>query len=86
MNQHLEGWKCGEDEPSGRESKISLETFHFISFYEQQWLARGLTIKYIRWHLDADKELCEPDIEIEFDTYRSFSRGYLEADPKFSAK
>lgn len=56
------------------------------TFYEQQWLARGLTIKYLRWRLDAGTELQEPDIEIEFDTYRSFSRGYLETDPKFSAK
>ena len=56
------------------------------TFYEQQWLARGLTIKYLRWRLDAGTELREPDIEIEFDTYRSFSRGYLETDPKFSAK
>ena len=56
------------------------------TFYEQQWLARGLTIKYLRWRLDAGTELQEPDIEIEFDTYRSFSRGYLETDPKFSGK
>ena len=56
------------------------------TFYEQQWLARGLTIKYLRWRLDAGTELREPDIEIEFDTYRSFSRGYLETDPKFSGK
>lgn len=56
------------------------------TFYEQQWLARGLTIKYLRWRLDEGTELQEPYIEIEFDTYRSFSRGYLETDPKFSAK
>ena len=56
------------------------------TFYEQQWLARGLTIKYLRWRLDAGTELQEPDVEIEFDTYRSFSRGYLETDPKFSGK
>ncbi|HIR36936.1 MAG TPA: tRNA (guanosine(46)-N7)-methyltransferase TrmB [Candidatus Limisoma gallistercoris] len=56
------------------------------TFYEQQWLARGLTIKYLRWRLDEGTELQEPDIEIEFDTYRSFSRGYLETDPKFSGK
>ena len=56
------------------------------TFYEQQWLARGLTIKYLRWRLDAGTELREPDIEIEFDTYRSFSRGYIETDPKFSGK
>ena len=56
------------------------------TYYEQQWLDRGLAIKYIKFHLDADTQLQEPDIEIEHDTYRSFSRGYLETDPKFSGK
>lgn len=48
------------------------------TFYEQQWLDRGLTIKYIKFHLDHTTELKEPDIEIEEDTYRSFSRGYIQ--------
>lgn len=48
------------------------------TFYEQQWLDRGLTIKYISFALDHDSELGEPDIEIEHDTYRSFSRGYIQ--------
>lgn len=47
------------------------------TFYEQQWLDRGLTIKYLSWHLPATGVLDEPDIEIEHDTYRSFSRGRL---------
>ena len=45
------------------------------TFYEQQWLDRGLTIKYIAWKLDRETPLQEPDVEIEHDTYRSFSRG-----------
>lgn len=48
------------------------------TFYEQQWLDRGLSIKYIKFHLDHKTELVEPDIEIEEDTYRSFSRGYIQ--------
>lgn len=67
-------------------SGMAYDILEIRTFYEQQWLARGLTIKYLRWRLDAGTELQEPDIEIEFDTYRSFSRGYLETDPKFSAK
>ena len=47
------------------------------TFYEQQWLARGLSIKYISWVLDHDTPLDEPDVEIEPDTYRSFHRGEL---------
>ena len=48
------------------------------TFYEQQWLDRGLSIKYIKFHLGAEPPLQEPDIEIEPDTYRSFSRGYIQ--------
>ncbi len=52
------------------------------TFYEQQWLDRGLTIKYLSWLLDHSLQLVEPEVEIEPDTYRSFSRGYLETLPK----
>ncbi|MBQ9073210.1 MAG: tRNA (guanosine(46)-N7)-methyltransferase TrmB [Muribaculaceae bacterium] len=48
------------------------------TFYEQQWLDRGLTIKYISFPLDHTTELQEPEVEIEFDTYRSFSRGEIQ--------
>ena len=48
------------------------------TFYEQQWLDRGLTIKYISFPLDHTTQLQEPEVEIEFDTYRSFSRGEIQ--------
>ena len=48
------------------------------TYYERQWLSRGLTIKYIKFHLPKEGDLIEPDIEIEEDTYRSFSRGYIQ--------
>ncbi len=48
------------------------------TYYEQQWLDRGLTIKYLRWILPAEGELNEPTDEIPYDTYRSFSRGQLQ--------
>ena len=48
------------------------------TYYERQWLSRGLTIKYIKFHLPQEGDLIEPDIEIEEDTYRSFSRGYIQ--------
>jgi tRNA (guanine-N7-)-methyltransferase len=44
------------------------------TYYEQQWISRGLTIKYIRFELDHTDALTEPDIEIEHDSYRSFGR------------
>lgn len=44
------------------------------TYYEKQWLERGMTIKYIRFELKERKEFIEPDIEIEPDSYRSFGR------------
>lgn len=47
--------------------------------YEQQWLDRGLTIKYLTFTLPADTALEEPEEDdIERDTYRSYSRGYIQ--------
>lgn len=44
------------------------------TYYEQQWLDRGLSIKYIRFILEKRTLFVEPDIEIEYDSYRSFGR------------
>jgi tRNA (guanine-N7-)-methyltransferase len=44
------------------------------TFYEQQWLDRGLNIKYIRFLCEPRDEYVEPDIEIEHDSYRSYNR------------
>jgi len=44
------------------------------TYYEQQWLARGLTIKYLRFRLPAEGPLVEPDVEIPLDDYRSYNR------------
>ncbi len=50
------------------------------TYYEHQWMSRGLTIKYLEFSLPHDIALVEPDIEIEFDTYRSFHRGHVQTD------
>ncbi|MBO5828381.1 MAG: tRNA (guanosine(46)-N7)-methyltransferase TrmB [Paludibacteraceae bacterium] len=44
------------------------------TFYEQQWLERGLTIKYIKFNLQHKEQFIEPDVEIEYDSYRSYNR------------
>ena len=44
------------------------------TYYEQQWLARGLSIKYLRFRLPAEGPLVEPDVEIPLDDYRSYNR------------
>jgi len=51
------------------DSILSIKTY-----YEKQWIARGLTIKYLQFSLPQDIKLQEPDIEIPLDDYRSFSR------------
>jgi len=55
------------------ESDILNETLQIKTFYEKQWLSRGITIKYIAFKLD-EKEFTEPEIEPEKDEYRSFGR------------
>lgn len=44
------------------------------TFYEQQWLERGLNIKYIKFLCSKDQEWIESEVEIEKDEYRSFGR------------
>ena len=48
--------------------------------YERQWIDRGLSIKYLAFRVEPDVELIEPDVEIERDTYRSYGRGYTDAE------
>ena len=52
-------------------------TSHLLSiqtYYEQMWIARGLSIKYMKFQLPHEGQLEEPDIEIELDDYRSYHR------------
>ena len=55
------------------ESEILNETLQIKTFYEKQWLSRGITIKYLAFIL-KDKEFVEPEIDIEKDEYRSYGR------------
>lgn len=44
------------------------------TYYEQQWIERGLNIKYMKFQLPKDAKLEESDIEIPLDDYRSYHR------------
>ncbi|MBQ8282349.1 MAG: tRNA (guanosine(46)-N7)-methyltransferase TrmB [Paraprevotella sp.] len=58
------------EQPESEEARIlSIQTY-----YEQQWLDRGLNIKYLRFLLPSTGDLVEPDVEIELDDYRSYNR------------
>lgn len=55
------------------------EILSIRTYYEQQWLDRGLNIKYIRFVCEERPELTEPDVDIEPDAYRSFNRSRRSA-------
>ena len=44
------------------------------TYYESQWIDRGLNIRYMKFELPHDGQLSEPDIEIPLDDYRSYKR------------
>ena len=52
-------------------SGIADQILSIRTYYEQQWLDRGINIKYIRFTNEPRETLIEPDIEITPDTYRS---------------
>lgn len=60
-------------------SGIDDEILAIRTFYEQQWLERGMTIKYLQFVCEPREVWTEPDTEIEYDTYRSFNRSKRSA-------
>ena len=61
------------------ESEILNDTLRIKTFYEKQWLNRGITIKYLAFRLN-DKTWHEPEETFEKDEYRSFGRSAREMD------
>ena len=56
-------------------SEVEIDaTLQIRTYYEQQWINRGLKIKYLSF-VPHQNKLSEPDIDIEPDTYRSYGRG-----------
>lgn len=55
-------------------SGLTDDILNIRTYYEQQWLDRGLTIKYLKFELPSEGLLVEPDVEIELDSYRSYNR------------
>ena len=58
-------------------SDIESEVLSIQTFYEKQWLSRGLNIKYLKFVCPKKDDWKEPDIEIERDEYRSFGRNQI---------
>ena len=55
-------------------SNLADEILSIQTFYEQQWLARGLNIKYLRFVCEPRETYIEPEVKIEPDDYRSYNR------------
>ena len=56
---------------------IDTETHKILSiqtYYESQWIERGLNIRYMKFSLPHAGQLAEPDVEIPLDPYRSYKR------------
>jgi len=60
-------------------SGLADEILSIRTYYEQQWLDRGKTIKYLKY-IPHGNDLAEPEVEIEFDDYRSFGRNSTNRD------
>lgn len=58
------------EQPDAEEARI----LGIQTYYEQQWIDRGLNIRYLRFRLPHDVRLEEPEVEIELDDYRSYNR------------
>lgn len=52
----------------------TLRILSIQTYYESQWIGRGLNIRYMKFRLTAGGELTEPDVEIPVDDYRSYRR------------
>ena len=63
------------------ESEYASSVPAITTYYEQQWLSRGIPSKYIAMRVPSPEvELTEPDIDIAPDTYRSFGRNAVIND------
>lgn len=60
------------DDVHGKEDESDI--LKIRTYYESQWIERGLTIKYISFNLPARESYEEPNVEIELDEYRSYNR------------
>lgn len=65
--------------PDLYDSEVSDDILRIKTFYEDQWLSRGMKIKYLKF-IPHQEHLEEPEEEIEHDGYRSFGRNQRNRD------
>jgi len=71
---HLNGFEIYADTDNLYNSEYLNEILQIRTFYEKQWLERGIPIKYLAFKLNS-KDYSEPDSKPEKDNYRSYGRG-----------
>ncbi|MGM9709986.1 MAG: tRNA (guanosine(46)-N7)-methyltransferase TrmB [Prevotella sp.] len=54
--------------------EATMNILNIRTYYESMWLERGLNIRYMKFRLPKNGELSEPEVDIEFDNYRSYHR------------
>lgn len=74
---HLNGFEIVAETNNLYESDMLNDTLRIKTFYEKQWLSRGIPIKYLAFRLN-EKDWLEPEMEFEKDEYRSFGRSARE--------
>lgn len=70
---HLNSFEILAETNNLYESDILNDTLRIKTFYEKQWLSRGIPIKYLAFRLN-EKDWQEPEMEFKKDDYRSFGR------------
>lgn len=60
------------------QSPLLNELLSIKTFYEKQWIDRGIDIKYLAFRLEKRTEWLEPEDRFEKDSYRSFGRSARE--------
>jgi tRNA (guanine-N7-)-methyltransferase len=70
---HLNDFKVEVEKEDLYASEFADGIMGIKTYYEQQWLSRGIKIKYLKY-IPHFNNLVEPEIEIEWDEYRSFGR------------
>lgn len=76
---HLNDFEILAETDNLYESDLLNDTLRIKTFYEKQWLSRGIPIKYLAFRLN-DEEWQEPEKEFEKDEYRSFGRSAREME------
>ncbi len=78
QENHIPTLACTADlyapETAADLSPEQLSLLQIKTYYEEQWMGRGIPIKYLSFRLPHEGVLREPDVEIELDSYRSYAR------------